>query len=341
MLKLVACVSGTMADQTDRMQTSREDEGEQMEIDTPAVSQLASSNGGINQEMEIGRPAVSQLASSNGGINQEMNINRDNIYNGSLFRVLIVLEKLVETQTTHSNLEILLILHVCLENSSEECQCFLGHILFPCINEDNFPMEIIQIFTRMKDSLEFILERGQEKSVKKMRSYRQFDYQLHQLFLLKCTIKYIYESIFGSYEDRLEETNENALMTTLFKITKYIDILISRHGCHYRKKWSKCSSKSRVSPSVMLPILSKFFVYYEDSASEGRFPHIFWERTTLGNKISGQESLDAILLRVNEEKCCVCLKDVLQDNFAIFSDCKHLVCIFCAEYLLIHKSESR
>ena len=162
------------------------------------------------------------------------------------------------------------------------------------------------------------------------------------LYLLKVSFTCINLSIPGNAH--LFGKTIKKLLPDLQQISKYVNILISRHGWHYRKEWLQCINTSiRSSIPVPLPARYELFNYYEDSASVGRFPHIFWQEIALSQKIIHHDLLEVIFYTGNEENCCVCLKDEkhFQDNFCHFLKLRSDVCVSCAEFLLVDDFKTR
>ena len=247
----------------------------------------------------------------------------------------VYLDDLIKYRSRFSTLEMLLVLHLYLDMSGE-CHCS-GEIFFmPPFNIRT----LSKCFKVMKDMIEFIATKISNKD---FNLDWKSDYQLHLFHLLKISFIRIYKEIEirSNPEDEVHQRMEDELLDTIDRITDDIAILFSRHGWHYRKEMLECSITSRVGPLVQLPIRHMFFTYYENCATIGKFPHIFWQDTPLCEKISYYDSLEAIFYNGNEDICCICTTDELKNNFAIFLDCNHLVCASCAERLLIDTTKTR
>ena len=174
-------------------------------------------------------------------------------------------------------------------------------------------------------------------SVQGLNSDCKCDYELNLIFLFAGSLNNMCKIILTLGQD----VYKNKLKTTVKQLDLCIKILTVRYVWQCRKKfvhWRKSradSSKSQVR--------SYFFQTYEDNASLGRFPHIYWQGTDLSKKIIQQDSLEEIFSTGNEEKCCVCLEggeDFLND-FAIFLNCDHVVCVPCSEQLLFNNIKYR
>ena len=253
---------------------------------------------------------------------------------------LIDFDKLISRLTQRSSLEMLLLLHYSLTSMSVECQCHVGDLFNP-LNTNILK----KCFTSMKNIIEFLSTKVSESLVKDFNSEWKSDYQLHLLYLLKIAFIEVYQEIEVRRHllDKIDPTMMENLLDTVIEITYDIAILVSRHGRHYRKEMQRCSTTSRARPHVQLPIRHQFFKYYEKFAGIGRFPHIFWQETPLSEKISSYDSLKALFSNGNEGKCCICMTDEeeFMNNFAIFLECRHLVCASCTERLLVDMSRTR
>ena len=250
---------------------------------------------------------------------------------------LPVLENLVKYRLRRSTLEILLTLHYCLDNMNQECQCFVINLLSPSINYKY----VNKYFSVIKDMLLFLFNKDSKDLVNDLTSDHKSDYQLNLLHLLKISVEAIHQLILGPEE--ADRTMQEKLRTMLNQSTGYINILMSRHGWHYRKKWHQSDKTSRSGPPLQLTIRSQFFNYYEDCARVGRFPYILWQETPLREKISRYNSLGEIFSKENEKECSICFEDGknFENNFAIFLVCNHLLCAPCAERLLGDDTKSR
>ena len=251
------------------------------------------------------------------------------------------LNELIQNRTQRSTLEILLVLHYCLFNISDECQCSAIEFFQPTYNV-HF---LSKYFTGIKYMIEFISTKVSENLVKDFNLDWKSDYQLHLLDLLHVSLWTIVQEIESRSlsQDEFDLRMKDKLLTSVRQIIVEVDILISRHGWHYRKEMKRCSETSRAGPPVQLPIRHLFFNYYQNCADTGRFPHIFWQETPLREKIRDYGSLEEIFSNGNEELCCVCMTDEesLKDNFGIFLNCNHLVCASCALCLLVDENQNR
>ena len=251
------------------------------------------------------------------------------------------LDELIQNRTQRSTLEILLVLHYCLSNMSDECQCSVIEFFQPTYNI----YFLNKYFTGIKYMIEFISTKASENLRKDFNSYWKSDYQLHLLHLLNFSLWTIVQEIKERplSQDEFDLRMKDKLLTSLCQIIVHIGILISRRGWHYRKEMKLYSETSRAGQRVQLPIRHLFFNYYQNCADTGRFPHIFWQETPLREKIRDYDSLEEIFSNGNEELCCVCMTDKksLKENFGIFLNCNHLVCASCASCLLIDDNQNR
>ena len=257
------------------------------------------------------------------------------------FNYLLDLKTLSICRSMRSTLELLLLLHCFLKNMTAECQCDTKYLWLNCNNTF-----LLKYFALMKDLLEFISNKISKNLVKNIYSDWKNDYQLHLLHLLKITFCKFYNESISQHYLSLDEFDENILVelrTVIDQLIKAIELLISRHGWHYRKEMQQYNRPSRAGPPVHLPIRHQFFNFYEDYAAEGKFPHIFWQETSLREKIKFYGSLEEIFSKGNEVTCCICMthEEEYKDNFAIFLDCNHIVCASCAELLLIDDRQTR
>ena len=236
----------------------------------------------------------------------------------------------LKREAKRSNLEILLLLNYCVTNSSsQECQCFLEH--------KDSSERLIKHFTLIKDILVHVLDKVSEASVQGLNSDCKCDYELNLIYLFAGSLKNFFKTILSHRQDLYN----NKLTTTIKQIDLCIKILIVRYVWQCRNKfihWSKSRADSSRGQ-----VRYHFFQIYEDNASLGRFPHIYWQGTDLSKKIIQHDSLEEIFSKGNEEKCCVCLEggEDFQNDFAIFLNCDHIVCVPCAEQLLVENIKSR
>lgn len=247
---------------------------------------------------------------------------------------ITVLEILVKDRTRSSTLSLLLTLHFCLSNINLECKCFMSNIMHP------LKIKVVnKYFTVIKDLVELMFNNDSENLIEDLDSDCKRDYKLQLLHLSKFSLTCIYLSVIelpraGTESD---QTMQDELSNILTQSCGYLNILICRHGWHYRNKWLQCDRTKLAGPRVSLPIRLQFFKDYENMASAGSYPHIFWKETFLNEKIRCCESLEEIFSNGKENKCCICWKEGedFKDNFAIFLRCNHLVCVSCAELLLV------
>ena len=251
------------------------------------------------------------------------------------------LNELIQNRTQRSTLEILLVLHYCLFNISDECQCSAIELFMPTYNV-HF---LSKYFTGIKYMTEFISTKVSENLVKDFNLDWKSDYQVHLLHLLHVSLSRIVREIDDRSlsQDEFDLGMEDKLLTSVRQIIVEVDILISRHGWHYRKEMKLFSETSRAGQRVQLPIRHLFFNFYENCADTGRFPYIFWQETPLREKIRDCGSLEEIFSNGNEELCCVCMtdKERFKENFGIFLNCNHPVCASCAACLLIDDNQNR
>ena len=233
-------------------------------------------------------------------------------------------------ETKRSNLEILLLLNYCVTNfSSRQCRCFL---------EQDSSERLKQDFTLIKDILAHLLDKVSEASVQGLNSDCKSEYELDLILLFSNSLNNVCTKILTLCSSTVYK---NKLKTTIKQIDLCVKILIVRYVWQCRKKFVHYS-KSRADSSRS-QVRSHFFQEYEANANLGRFPHIYWQATDLSQKISQHDSLEEIFSQGNEEKCCVCLKggEYFQNDFAIFLHCNHLLCVTCAEQLLVNNIKYR
>ena len=241
--------------------------------------------------------------------------------------VIMILVNLLKTKTSRSPLETLLILHHCFNTTCLEYGCNLNDILLPY-------QKIRKMFTLMNRILWFILNNDSERLVKLSVADCNLDYKLNAGQLLKCRLSRAYKFI--KKKVVLSPKMNNRLTATLKKCDSLILVIFTRYGWNCMKKFRQSENTTHVNHYSRRFQLN-FLKYYEECAGIGRFPHVFWQDASFEKKIKNNNSLEAIFLIGDEDKCSVCYKDGqdFRDDFAIFLNCKHIICVSCAEWLII------
>ena len=299
------CVSGTMAE----------------EVDSSAPPSLQEDIEENNREIDVNNSDIDE--------NRCVNSKFDRL----LACQLQDLEKLSENRTEHSTLEILLVLFNVHLNIPHECQCITPALFKP------FNIHfLIKFFTLMKDIIEFTSNKISKNLVKDFITDFKSEYQFHLLYLLQISFWEI-----NSFINAHPVPLDGELVSMVNQISDHISILISRHGWHYREEIQQYRTTSRARPYSQRPFRHKIFNYYMNSVARGKFPYIFWQGTPLREKIRQYDSLEDIFSNGKEEICCICMTDEerLKNNFAIFLECKHIVCASCAERLLVVDTKTR
>ena len=319
---IILYLPGNMAEQTESKTSSAEDRNEDCDLVEQTDSYKPSTEDG-KEVYGLAQPTKFLLTSSR----KDMGEDLDFTVKFDQHSVLMILENLVKTKTRHSTLEILLILHHCFNNSCIKHGCNLNDILFPCKN-------IRKIFTLINRIMWFIINTDSEKSVKTSVSDFKLDYKLNLVQILDHRLRIAHT--FVQNKVVISQKMNKRLMTTFQKLNNMHMIIWARYGWNCMKKFLQCENTTPVD-LINHKFQMNFFKYYGDSAREGRLPQVFWQDASFEKKIKNNNSLEEIFLIGDEEKCSVCYMDGedFRNDFAIFLNCNHLICVSCAETIII------